>query len=1470
MEDDSSSSANEIMTRVDSKSNVQRQQLFDTGSDEKAAITLVQNKSEVVEPIVDSHAGPGISHPLAVEKCQDVVQKRTIRQRKARQRKTAESRSVPWTVTELLKPRSGFTIARKELLSVMREVSGKHNVISIKSKSCQLAVTEVMNRFESLKPLVNESPTRACIAQTMMSNIWTRKYQRLQKRGKSAKIVHSGNNPSWKKKVVDKDVVCRGEANEDKDEKTTSLEQNSEFDKELSLEAKKLLNGHRPIHEWQRLKKMMRLSSDALGLVGLQQERSLETIKQILADFPQLQPYVDNVVIQRKLQKHMLGNLKARINCDQKRLAEFYLKNDTRKKHLKQTSLMSRVRKLTDISALKNSNNNKLPPVPEIAPPKKTESDEEGGLEQLQNVWKKHELLSRDLNCPARLSLVKTMVEVSYNLNVVSHRSENYHVAITQVMNYFAALKPLVNVERYRGLIGKRLLRSSKASRASRARSKRLKYGKTKQVGVKKTAEEKETDKDVKDGASNKMKCDVEKRCLPKVSDKEGDLENKPVPVTRKRKGAETPAIKGLKVKLKLKVPARKLETMVEKPEPPTDNAALNNENTCGDSSGTPEIRKPQSCKGVSKVLGERDVEGDNGKEERQHRGVTGKESEEVEDAVRVGRDVRQGKRVGNVKLNMKRLDEYLIVRKKRDVEVAGRRREKGDEGRDRNKRMEYVKKGEGQQREETQGIEEVLEEKDSNVGQSNITRSRQQKLRRRKRRKRPSENKVVDLTGENDDIGEDRKEGEARKESEERKEAEEKQEGEASKEGENIDSDEEFKKQAKKRPVDPCREDGVRKLQKNKLKRKKTLTVKVNALCMAKRNAVMNGGPKKRGESQVCLKDKTDEEEDEEEEEGKDGQSVADQCNEDGKEDGTVEGQINDVENCEKEGLGKQEGWGTQEGRGTEQGGEASSGDEGQDRKNEQTVRDEKRIEKSIQEKIINVKTVKKVEKNKITIEKENEMESKSVGGAEREENVEQLVEYSTIRDLPKGEGEARNLIIPRTGKVAREHVGKSQEDDSDLKVSEVGEERVKAGDDDNKESQEETREDLKEEAKESRICGVTKRKGFATKMAKGQRDPKKEPEIFEVDTILKHAQDCEGGDWYYVKWLGYSSDQNTWEPSEHLSGCSNLLKKFHRQLKRAQQTHLSRKRKLSDDGLVLGPKKPKLQKQPMSPVSTEALQAMVREELKNWTISLNCICTDTAPIVVENDVDFEGPPTDFTYINDYISGRGVTIPNDPLVGCECTKCSEDEPECCPQNSGVKFAYNRLKHIRVKPGTPIYECNKYCKCGEDCPNRVVQLGRKYPMSIFRTANNRGWGVKTLVDIRRSTFVMEYVGEVITNEEAERRGKEYDANGRTYLFDLDYNDDDCPFTVDAGKSGNISHFVNHSCDPNLVVYGVWVNCVDPRLPRIALFANRDIKAGEELTFDYQMTGEVGDLSPDVKVQHVACRCGAENCRGYLV
>ena len=81
---------------------------------------------------------------------------------------------------------------------------------------------------------------------------------------------------------------------------------------------------------------------------------------------------------------------------------------------------------------------------------------------------------------------------------------------------------------------------------------------------------------------------------------------------------------------------------------------------------------------------------------------------------------------------------------------------------------------------------------------------------------------------------------------------------------------------------------------------------------------------------------------------------------------------------------------------------------------------------------------------------------------------------------------------------------------------------------------------------------------------------------------------------------------------------------------------------------------------------------------------------------------------------------------------------------------------------------------------------------------IFRTPDGRGWGVKTLEFIAKHQFVVEYVGEIITNEEAERRGQQYDAVQQTYLFDLDYTDEDATFTIDAYRYGNVSHFINHS------------------------------------------------------------------------
>ena len=59
-----------------------------------------------------------------------------------------------------------------------------------------------------------------------------------------------------------------------------------------------------------------------------------------------------------------------------------------------------------------------------------------------------------------------------------------------------------------------------------------------------------------------------------------------------------------------------------------------------------------------------------------------------------------------------------------------------------------------------------------------------------------------------------------------------------------------------------------------------------------------------------------------------------------------------------------------------------------------------------------------------------------------------------------------------------------------------------------------------------------------------------------------------------------------------------------------------------------------------------------------QRWEREINAINTDPASVVVENNVDLEGPPSKFTYINKSIATEGLEIPDDPMIGCECENC--------------------------------------------------------------------------------------------------------------------------------------------------------------------------------------------------------------------
>uniref|UniRef100_A0A2C9JRL9 Histone-lysine N-methyltransferase n=1 Tax=Biomphalaria glabrata TaxID=6526 RepID=A0A2C9JRL9_BIOGL len=237
--------------------------------------------------------------------------------------------------------------------------------------------------------------------------------------------------------------------------------------------------------------------------------------------------------------------------------------------------------------------------------------------------------------------------------------------------------------------------------------------------------------------------------------------------------------------------------------------------------------------------------------------------------------------------------------------------------------------------------------------------------------------------------------------------------------------------------------------------------------------------------------------------------------------------------------------------------------------------------------------------------------------------------------------------------------------------------------------------------------------------------------------------------------------------------------------------------------------------------------------EAFKLWTAA-------KAKKVEQEQERSDKKPAPYKFIKSNVPIGNVQICKAELSEIPRCECKPDQEDACTTD-----CLNRMM---------MYECHPtVCPAGEKCHNQRFQK-RQYPECEPFKSESRGWGLRCLEDIKKGQFVLEYVGDLIDEEECKRRIEQAHEDNITnfYMLTMDKNR-----IIDAGPKGNFSRFMNHSCCPNLETQKWTVNGDI----RVGLFALCDIPKGSELTFNYNLEC----LGNEKK----ACACGSDNCSGFL-
>lgn len=249
----------------------------------------------------------------------------------------------------------------------------------------------------------------------------------------------------------------------------------------------------------------------------------------------------------------------------------------------------------------------------------------------------------------------------------------------------------------------------------------------------------------------------------------------------------------------------------------------------------------------------------------------------------------------------------------------------------------------------------------------------------------------------------------------------------------------------------------------------------------------------------------------------------------------------------------------------------------------------------------------------------------------------------------------------------------------------------------------------------------------------------------------------------------------------------------------------------------------------------------------------------------------NYEHPQNlNISYCPSNVPGKGCDLDLFYSVpsGCQCTNLCIDPRLCsCQIFDRLNYDRNGTYQYDFNQDIPMLECNENCDpCSDQiCANRVVQKG---PMGglVIQSVPGKKMGLFTDQPITKGRYVCEYAGEIIGETEAEARIRTQDQKRQdNYILKVvEHGPKPVITLIDPTFIGNIGRYINHSCDPNMILIPVRF---DSMVPHVALFARREVQAGEEISFHYG--SKIVSTSSDELDQRTRCLCGTEVCAGFL-